>query len=116
MAFGVFRLSLLLAITAFGGPDGHVSLAIIAFEAFEFIAPKCYYRLGKWNLRSLASLFKEVTVFPGNKAREVLKNFGETKLSTSTIAALFSKMAEAGQRIAMVDMVVLVFTASPHLP
>ena len=28
----------------------------------------------------------------------------ETKLSTSTVAALFSKMALTGQRIAMVDM------------
>ena len=30
---------------------------------------------------------------------------GETKVSTSTVAALFSKMALTGQRIAMVDMV-----------
>ena len=28
----------------------------------------------------------------------------ETKVSTSTVAALFSKMALTGQRIAMVDM------------
>ena len=31
------------------------------------------------------------------------------KVSTSTVAALFSKMALTGQRIAMVDMVLLVF-------
>ena len=41
---------------------------------------------------------------------------GETKLSTSTVAALFSKMALTGQGIAMVDMAFLVFTAFPHLP
>ena len=41
---------------------------------------------------------------------------GETRLSTSTVAALFSKMALTGQRIAMVDMVSLVFTAFPYLP
>ena len=40
---------------------------------------------------------------------------GETKLSTSTVAALFSKMALTGQRIAMVDMVFLVFAAFPYL-
>ena len=34
---------------------------------------------------------------------------GEIKVSTSTVAALFSKMALTGQRIAMVDMVLLVF-------
>ena len=28
------------AITAFGGPEGHFSLASIAFGAFEFIVPK----------------------------------------------------------------------------
>ena len=41
---------------------------------------------------------------------------GEIKVSTSTVAALFSKMALTGQRIAMVDMVFLVFTAFPYLP
>ena len=41
---------------------------------------------------------------------------GETKLSTSTVAALFSKMALTGRRIAMVDMVFLVFTAFSYLP
>ena len=50
-------------ITAFGGPEGYLSLPIIAFEAYQFIVPKYYYRLGKWNLRSRASLFKGVTVF-----------------------------------------------------
>ena len=40
----------------------------------------------------------------------------KTKLSTSTVAALFSKMALTGQRIAMVDMVFLVLTACPYLP
>ena len=34
---------------------------------------------------------------------------GEIKISTSTVAALFSKMALTGQRIAIVDMVSLVF-------
>ena len=41
---------------------------------------------------------------------------GETKVSTSTVAVLFSKMALTDQRIAMVDMVFLVFTAFPYLP
>ena len=36
-----------LAITAFGGPEGYSSLAIIAFGACQFIVPKYYYRLGK---------------------------------------------------------------------
>ena len=36
---------------------------------------------------------------------------GEIKVSTSTAAALLSKMALTGQRIAMVDMVLLVFLA-----
>ena len=35
------------------------------------------------------------------------------KVSTSTVAALFSKMALTSQRIAMVDMVLLVFPAFP---
>ena len=30
-----------LAITAFRGPEDFFSLAIIAFEAFRFIVPKC---------------------------------------------------------------------------
>ena len=46
-AFGIYPLSLPLAITAFGGPEGNFGLSIIAFGAFEFIVPKCYYRLGK---------------------------------------------------------------------
>ena len=37
-----------------------------------------------------------------------LKSFGEIKAFTSTVAALFSKMALTGQSIAMVDMVLLV--------
>ena len=39
------------------------------------------------------------------------KKPGEMKVSTSTVAALFSKMSLTGQRIAMVDMIFLVFTA-----
>ena len=38
-----FPLFLPLAITAFGGPEGYCSLAIIAFGAFEFRVPKYYY-------------------------------------------------------------------------
>ena len=45
-----------LAITAFGGPEGYFSLAIIAFGAFGLIVPKHYYRLGKMGKRSLDSL------------------------------------------------------------
>ena len=44
------------------------------------------------------------------------KTTGEIQVSTSTVAALFSKMASTGQRIAMVDMVLLVFPAFPYLP
>ena len=58
-----------------------------------------------------------------NETQRVLPNkvkgralTGEIKVSTSTVAALFLKMALRGQRIAMVDMVLLVFTAFPHLP
>ena len=42
-----------LAITAFGGPEGYFSLAIIAFGAFGFIVPKYYYCLGEMDKRSL---------------------------------------------------------------
>ena len=41
---------------------------------------------------------------------------GEIKVSTSTVEALFLKMALTGQRIAIVDMAFLVFTAFPYLP
>ena len=41
---------------------------------------------------------------------------GEMKVSTSTVAALFSKIALTGQIMAMVDMVFLAFTALPYLP
>ena len=47
IAFGVFPLSLPLAITAFGGLKGCFGLAIIAFGAFEFTVPKYVCRLGK---------------------------------------------------------------------
>ena len=56
IAFGVLPLFLPLAITAFGGPEGSFSLAIIAFGPFGFIVPKYYYRLGKMDKRSLDSL------------------------------------------------------------
>ena len=36
---GVFPLFLPLAIAAFGGPEGYLSLAIIAFGAFQLIVP-----------------------------------------------------------------------------
>ena len=48
MAFGIFPLFLPLAITACGGREGYLGLAIIAFRAFEVIVPKYYYRSGKW--------------------------------------------------------------------
>ena len=51
-----FPLFLPLAITAFGGPEGYFSLAIIAFGAIGAIVPKCYYRLGKMEKRSLDPL------------------------------------------------------------
>ena len=45
-----------LAITAFGGPEGYFSLAIIAFGAFQFIVPKCYYHLGKMEFKESSLL------------------------------------------------------------
>ena len=52
-----------LAITAFGGPEGNFSPAIIAFGAFRFIVPKYDDRFGKMELRSLDSLIMEVRLF-----------------------------------------------------
>ena len=40
----------------------------------------------------------------------------EMKVSTSTVATLFSKMALTRQRIATVDMVLLVLPAFPYIP
>ena len=40
LAFGVCPLFLPLAITAFAGPEGLFSLAMMAFGAFQFIVPK----------------------------------------------------------------------------
>ena len=54
--FGVFPLFLPLAATAFGGPEGYVSLAIKAFGAIDFMLPKYYDRLGNMGERSLDSL------------------------------------------------------------
>ena len=56
MAFRVCPLFLPLAITAFRGPEGYFSLAIMAFGAFGVIVPKYYDRLGKMDKRSLDSL------------------------------------------------------------
>ena len=50
------------------------------------------------------------------KMGDILQEAGKTKVSTSTAAALFSKMALTGQRIAMVNVVLLVFPAFPYLP
>ena len=62
-------------------------------------------------LPNLAGLY-----FSPQKPRTSATQAGEMKVSTSTVAALFSKMALTGQRIAMVDMVLLVFPAFPCLP
>ena len=40
LAFGVFNLSLLLAITARGGPDSYFSLATVAFGATVLRVPR----------------------------------------------------------------------------
>ena len=45
--FRPIPLFLLLAIIACGAPESYLSLAIAAFGALEFIAPKHYFRLGK---------------------------------------------------------------------
>ena len=52
-------------------------------------------------------------IAPGVAPRIVVFVFlnRENKVSTSTVAALFSKMALTGQRIAMVDMVLLGFSS-----
>ena len=63
-------------------------------------------------LRPLFMAFSGETSF----SRGVTQMQGKMKVSTSTVAALFSKMALTGQRIAMVDMVLLVFPAFPYLP
>ena len=47
-----------LAITTFRGPEGNSNLAIIALGAIRVIVPKCFYRLGKMEKRSLDSLAK----------------------------------------------------------
>ena len=39
-----------------GGPEGYFSLAIVAFGAFQFIVPKCYYRLEKMELKESSLL------------------------------------------------------------
>ena len=50
------------------------------------------------------------------RSRQLSCSTGEMKVSTSTVAALFSKMALTGQKIAMVEMVLLVLPAFPYLP
>ena len=49
-------LFLSLAITAFGGPEGYSSLAIIASGAFRLIVPKYYNRLGKTEFKESSLL------------------------------------------------------------
>ena len=39
LKYGVSPLFFPLTITAFGNPEGYLSLAIIAFGVFEFIVP-----------------------------------------------------------------------------
>ena len=56
LAFGVFPLFLPLAITAFGGPEGYFSLAIIAFGAFQFVVSKYDYRLGTMEFKQSSLL------------------------------------------------------------
>ena len=51
-----FPSFLSLAITAFGGPGGNSSLAIIAFGAFQFLVPKYYCRLGKMEFKESSLL------------------------------------------------------------
>ena len=43
-------------MTAFGGPEGYSSLAVIAFGALQFIVPKYYYLLGKMRLKKSSLL------------------------------------------------------------
>ena len=54
--WSLLPLFLPLAITAFGGPEGYFSLAIIAFGAFQFIVPKYYYRLGNMEFKQSSLL------------------------------------------------------------
>ena len=46
-----FPSPLPVATTAFGGPEGYFSLAIIAFGAVVFIVPKIQYRIGKMEIK-----------------------------------------------------------------
>ena len=65
------------------------------------------------NIHEAARRTQKVTKANSKEARQQAEahcsTTGEIKVSTSTVAALFSKMALTGQRIAMVDMVLLVF-------
>ena len=45
-----------VAITACGGPEGHSSLAIIAFGACETTVPKSSYRLGRMDKKECRCL------------------------------------------------------------
>ena len=51
-----FPLCLPLAITAFGGSQGSLSLAIVAFGAFQFIVPKFFHLLGKMEFKESSLL------------------------------------------------------------
>ena len=55
----------------------------MAFGAFQFIVPKYNYRLGKRNLRSPASLFREVTVFKAVKTN-AWRHFGFRNVRPAT--------------------------------
>ena len=72
---GVFLLFLPLAIAVFGVLEGYFSLTITALGEFEVVVPKYKNVWGKWELRSLDSLFKEVTVFKEGRKNKTQKNF-----------------------------------------
>ena len=57
------------------------------------------------------SLFFQVEVLVTTLRPETLTYPGEMRVSTSTVVAVFSKMALTGQRIAMVDVVLLGFSS-----
>ena len=89
-----------------------------SFSGTRDIPPKSLVSLGFEGHTELSGPhpFTWKTPTPPENIRTKTSLAGEIKVSTSTVAALFLTMALTGQRIAMVDMVFVVFTAFPYPP
>ena len=78
--WSVPSVSSLSDYTAFGGPEGYFSLAIIAFGAFQFIVPKYYYRFpegpGIEKIHSRSNAWKK-TIPPRTKFSFSIEILGE---------------------------------------